>query len=322
MREPFLPPGVELTDLSSVLEAIPFLLGCRPRQCVAVGFGERRLLIVAQLDLDLTGIGPGEGPFPPFTKVGVTRTVLIGYGTSADVEGHLGRLAEMFEDAGLPVATLARVDGDRYWDLTGGDAGAGRVFDPEQSPIALAYIVSGARAAATPQEHREQYALKDTARLRAITAALVDLEVSTDAIEAGEPLRDMAERAEPLLAGLDVQEALVEPATAALLVSALRDSALRREAVRLISTSAGYARSPVWPDLFANTAGPWRAIPALLLAFAGWRLGRWGDALRALRVYMATIVGVPEAAALFLSYSLRSGLVPEQVLDFDDDGEG
>lgn len=318
MHEPFLPPGVEISDLPSLLEAIPYLLGCRPRQCVAVGFHERRLLIIAQLDFDLTDPALAEGPIPPFVNVGVTRTVLIGYGTPEQVEGHLERLADAFEDAGLPVTTLARVDGGHYWDLTDGTEGPATAFDPELSPIALAYIVNGARAAADPEELHEQFRLKDTARLRAITTALLDLELSIGAIEPGEQPSTVAARAEPLLAGLDVQDTLVDPDTAALLVTAMRDSDLRRETIRLISTSLGYARSPVWPDLFANTAGPSRAIPALLLAFAGWRLGRWGDALRALRVYMSTMVGTPEAAALFLSYSLRSGLTPDQALDWSE----
>lgn len=270
MTTPTWPPApdaafetVQLRSEADLLTAVPFLLGFHPDpgSIVVIALHQTGIAVTIRMDLPAPGSNPDDGwtkLLGPLLEVEAQALAVIGYVSPDD----LGFLLALAATAPLPVFSLLRVEGDRWWSLDHPESldGPGQPTTPDTTMAAELLTTIGA-----PATSRADLA----ACLQPGPRPLLDdvaQHLPIDPKPGPADLRRALQRAHDKAA--DGPQALA-PDQAALLLQALRHTAVRDTCVGWRDDAAMW----LWTDLLHNAPPGWIAPPAAMLAVTAYQRG-------------------------------------------------
>lgn len=314
-------PGLTLTSPADILAAVPYLVGFHPTDSLVVvgltGRGRAQVAVRWSLPFPAGALAPLGSLF---AREGVTRIVVVGYGTGERVTPAVDEARAEAAKAGVQVEEALRAHESRYWsyicDIPGCCPPQGTPYDPVASRVAAEATVRG--MVALPDRRALEHTIAPATgpvrvAMRRATAEVV-AEVRAGLAAAGRSgagadafARDFVDR------GLArVQAALavhagggrIDDAEAARIGLDLAVIRVRDEAWTLMEDS----HTGLWKDLMRRLEPRFAPPAATLFAMAAWLGGDSTQATIALERALAIDPGY--SMANLLMHALQSLLSP------------
>jgi hypothetical protein len=310
-----------LHSSAELLSAVPYLLGFHPDDSlVVVALRGRRVILAARHDLP-----PPEDRAElavhlarVIARQGVTAATLIGYGTSAQLDGLMVLAAAALRDAGIRVLDAIRVGDGQFTSYLCDDARCCPApVPPRDSVVAAAATYAGQVALPDRAALVAQIApVTGAGRERMVSATVRAQQRLTDMFGDGRGFRESLARAgrravrdaeHRYRAGRALTDDEIAWLGLTLLELKVRDYAWQR-----VDTEPW--RLPLWTDVLRRVESGYVPAPAVLLAWAAWRVGV--GALARVAVERALAHDPEYAMARRLDELLSDGTSPAAFHDF------
>ncbi|GLZ80487.1 hypothetical protein Afil01_52940 [Actinorhabdospora filicis] len=309
--------SIRLGSSEDLLAAAPYLLGYHPADSMAfLGLTSGAVTVSGRYDLSTPECEGDPAPIvATLLRHGVDSALLIGYGPPERVTADMDRLRGALAAADVPVREALRVTGGRYWSYLCGDVGCcpcdGTPFDLSTARVAAAMTFAGLQTYPTREELAATIASDHTDAVRDATGRALG---RFTALIHGDPgdwdrWRDegLALLHRTVTAARD-DDALPGDEDIAALSVLLTHDRVRDEAWALVDEHGPHTQLRLW-SLVTRRADPdFAVVPALLLAFAAWRLGN--GALARIAVERALTLAPEHRLALMLAQVLDRGDSP------------
>jgi hypothetical protein len=291
-----------------LIAMVPIVIGFAPTDSVVMLTFEAEHCFHARVDLpdraeevdDLV-----EALLEPAGRNGVRRVVFVFF---ADHPGPVRRawrgLRRGCREAGIEVAEALRVDGERWYPLTGGDRGIreeGVRYDVSAHRFAAQAVVDGRVTHASRDELAAQLD-PDPARTAAVAELAAALPVPAEERSEGEWV-DRLVRRHTTSEGSSPSDAEVARLLRALTVQPLRDTAWSS-----LSRATAQAHVDLWIDVLRRTPAPYTPPVASLLGLAAWQSGH--GALAWCAVDRCAEVDPDYTLMTYLAFALTHALPP------------
>ncbi|HLL64799.1 MAG TPA: DUF4192 domain-containing protein [Micromonosporaceae bacterium] len=329
--------ALRLRSPSDILAAVPYLLGFHPTDSLVIlGLRARRLVFHARSDVLPVGLpaadraGQAEALAGLFVGQGVTQVILVGYGDPAQVTPTVLVVREAMRARGLLPAEVLRATADRYWSYECDQAccpAEGVPYEVAGSVVAAAATVAG--CVALPDRAAVVRTLDPPTGLALVAIQQAGERAAArlaEVLAAGSPNRLVAEGRAAVRSGLDRYGVLERPAADG--AGRLSDDEVAWLSV-LVTVSLpvrdwawqGLDRRPadreaaerLWTDVVRRCEPDLVPGPAVLLAYALWRLGDGVRASIAVDRALAADPGYP--AAKLIAELLRRAIPPTAMPD-------
>ncbi|MEV4199379.1 DUF4192 domain-containing protein [Micromonospora globbae] len=334
-------PTLRVGGPAELLALLPYLLGFHPTSSlVVVALAGSNLLNVARLDLPATEqmrrMTAALHRVAATTKThGATGTILVGYGTTEQVDPSMRAATVALTAASVPVKEALRVDTGRYWSYLCDNPDCcppqGVPFDPTTTVAAAAATTAGLVALPDRTAVAARLApVTGAARDRMAEATAGAAQFLLDLVEAAAPEASNNPHA-PLDASLDTPlgrallaagrtyltqaqhryraGAAVDDDRVALMTMLLELPQVREFTAR--RTTAAQWEIDMWADLVRRAEPEFATGPAIMLTLAALQAG--DGALAAIAVQRALQADPSDRLANLLAQAVAEGIDPATV---------